>query len=227
MARFEKTPPVADEAAKRLQEDQVLLALLRERTKAKAAEAARVSLRTVFRYLADPAFMERYRAARRSMFDGALAALEKNAENAALRLVDEMDLQTCSGIKRAPNLISAAKGVLDRAFKAQSSIALEEELASMRILMDQLKTEQPVTVIHGPPSVEEIHMAEDEQAEAARLRVCWMAEIGFDGHAIESSLRYNRPQTVEEEKYLLDAVRKLVEHEAEEERFVAANSGAD
>jgi hypothetical protein len=33
-----------------------------------------------------------------------------------------------------------------------------------------------------------------------------MAEIGMDAHGIEASLRYNRPQTVEEEQYLLYTV---------------------
>lgn len=71
---------------------------------------------------------------------------------------------------------------------------------------------------------EEIHKAEDDQAEASRLRVAWMTELGFDGHAIEVSLRYNRPQSVEEERYLLDAVRKLTEAQKEQERFVMENA---
>ena len=40
-----------------------------------------------------------------------------------------------------------------------------------------------------------------------------MTKVGMDGDAIESSLRYNRPQTVEEERYLLEVVEKMQEFE--------------
>jgi hypothetical protein len=40
-----------------------------------------------------------------------------------------------------------------------------------------------------------------------------MAEIGMDAHGIEAFLRHNRPQTVEEEQYLLYAVGHVLEFE--------------
>ena len=54
---------------------------------------------------------------------------------------------------------------------------------------------------------------ENEQAEAACLRVTWMADIGNGPHDIEASLRYNRPQSATEEQELLDLVRKQLEWE--------------
>jgi hypothetical protein len=50
--------------------------------------------------------------------------------------------------------------------------------------------------------------------------VAWIAEIGMDAHGIEASLRYNRPQTVEEEQYLLDVVRQMLEFEKAHAEFL-------
>jgi hypothetical protein len=47
--------------------------------------------------------------------------------------------------------------------------------------------------------------------------------MGFDGHAIELSLRHNRPRCVDDEQYYLDSVCKLMEAERELERFVMEN----
>jgi hypothetical protein len=152
------TPPPDSEAGKH---EQAILALLRSPSKVLAAEACGVSLRTIFRYLADPEFMAKYRATRRAAFDDALRVLEANAEEAAQCLVNEMHGRGGAGVKRSVLFITAATRVLDRAIKAKGTIAVEEELARVRRLMDRLKTEQPVTVIYGPPSLEEIHTAKD------------------------------------------------------------------
>jgi hypothetical protein len=237
MARFEENPPPGSEWAR---QDQAIFALLRSKSKVAASRASGIALRTIFRWLADPDFMVRLRAARRAVFDDALFALERNAEAAANRLADEMEPGSCSGIKRAPNLISAAKGLLDRAFKAQGVIAVEEEMAEVRItLAKHMAGEEPGS---GPEAGDELSahaddtlpfqqhgetpMAADDQIEAARLRVAWMTEIGMDGHAIEASLRYNRPQTVAEEQYLLDAVQKTLEFEAMHEQAMIEYSQA-
>ena len=55
--------------------------------------------------------------------------------------------------------------------------------------------------------------AENEQNEACRLRMTWMAEIGMDAYDISASLRYNRPQNVAEEREVLDVVRAMLEVE--------------
>ena len=54
---------------------------------------------------------------------------------------------------------------------------------------------------------------ENDQAEAACLRVAWMAEIGMDARAISASLCYNRPQSVAEEQEVLHVARRLLEGE--------------
>ena len=55
---------------------------------------------------------------------------------------------------------------------------------------------------------------EIEQTEACRLRMAWMAEIGNSPADIEASLRYNRLQSVVEERETLDMVRAMLEVEA-------------
>jgi hypothetical protein len=121
--------------------------------------------------------------------------------------------------------VIAAKAVIDRALKAHVTIAVEEELAELRELMATIKAgELPAPILVVDPSNEEIRTAEDDQAESARLRVVWMTELGFDGHAIEESLRHNRPHSVEEERYLLEALRKLMEADRELEKFVMENA---
>ena len=208
MSHFKANTPLDDP-----RQEAAIFALLKKRTKKAAAKSVGVDRRTIDRWLADPDFMARYRQIRRFVFDDALFVLEKSAEKAAWLLVDECDASRQSSIKRTPLNINAAKAVLDRAFKAQGVIAVEQELASLRALMDELQA-LPVPVAAAPaPSVEAIRMAENEQAEAFRLRVAWMTKAGMDGDAIESSLRTNRPQTVEEERYLFELVEKMAAFE--------------
>ena len=60
----------------------------------------------------------------------------------------------------------------------------------------------------------EVRLAiEHEQAEAACLRVEWMAQIGHFPEDIAASLRHNRPQSAAEEQDLLDLVQKQLEWE--------------
>jgi hypothetical protein len=113
------------------------------------------------RYLANPDFMAVHLAARRQAFDEGLCALEKGALKAAQRLVDEIDVSTASSIKRSSVLIQGAKAILDRAFKAQTAIAAEEELAELRVLLAQLKAGAPVNVIYVPAPAEEPRIAKD------------------------------------------------------------------
>ena len=61
-------------------------------------------------------------------------------------------------------------------------------------------------------------MTVQEQAEACRLRVEWMGELGHPLEDITTSLRYNRPQSVEEERETLG----LVQQQLEQERTLAS-----
>ena len=202
--------------------EQLIFSLLRERTKSEAARRAGIPPRTVYRRLADADFMAAYRAARRQRFDDAMAVLERNAEAAAQVLVDEIGENRTESFAR----ILAATRLLDRAIKAQTVIAIEEELANLRNLVASLKENRApaAAVIPHAPSQEEIRNALDEQAEAARLHVAWMAEFGMNGHDIDSSLRYNRPQSVAEEQHLLKVVRQTLEMEKTNEAAMRTSS---
>ena len=165
----------------------------------------------MYRYLADPDFLAAYRTKLRQRSHGALAVVVRNAGKAAQVLVDELGEDRTESFAK----ITAATRLLDCAFKAQTAIAVEEELADLRALMEELKDLSAVAAPVNPPmtSMEAIRKAEDDQAEAARLRVAWMTKVGMDGDAIESSLRYNRPQTVEEEQYHFELVEKMQDFE--------------
>lgn len=134
---------------------------MREETKEEAARVAGISNATMYRYLANPEFKAAYRAARRQTFDEASYALEKGAHKAAQRLVDEIDDATASTGRRNQVFINRAKAILDLAFKARSAVAIEEELADLRALMDELKAPAPVNEISGGPSAKALRIAED------------------------------------------------------------------
>lgn len=191
-------------------QDQLILSLLHAETKEEAADRAGIARSTMYRWFGDPRFLAAYRAARRQLFDDALAMLEKTACKAVQALAQELDEAKATG---SFAVIAAASRILDKAFKAQSAIAVEEELSNLRTVMAALKAGQPP----APPVIErpmaEIKLAADEQAEATRLRVAWMSEIGNSPEDIDNSLRYNRPQSVAEEEHLLGLVRKMMELE--------------
>ena len=164
----------------------------------------------MYNWLADPHFMAAYRAARRSQFDDGLAVLERNFAGSCQALVDVVnDLE-----EDTPARIVAAKAVIEHAFKAQDSIAVQEELAALGAVIDALKAGQPAApapVAEKPAEIRKSIALEHEQAEADLLRVAWMCELGNSGADIADSLRYNRPQSVADEQHLLDLVRQLVE----------------
>ena len=130
--------------------------------------------------------------------------------------MDELDEETAAHLARSPHFISAAKAVIDRAFKAQENVTMQEELAH---LQENVKTSRDMKRALPDPALAadklaEVRVAaENEQTEACRLRMAWMAEIGNSPAAISAYLRYNRPQSVAEEQENLDVVRKQLEWE--------------
>jgi hypothetical protein len=109
----------------------------------------------------------------------------------------------------------AATNLLDRAIKAHDSIAMEKEVADLRATLELKKdnlTKLPHPVAEAKPA-EAPRMTEQEQAEAYRLRVAWMGEMGLGAQDIEVSLRFNRPQSVVDESQMLEVVSKLLESE--------------
>ena len=155
-----------------------------------------------------------YRKARRETFDDALAVLETSARNAALTMADQLDPERWRGCKRSSILVNAAARLLDRAFKAQDSVKILEELEELGAVIDALKAGAGPVVIEKPEASMD-NGNDHEEAEAAVLRVTWMGEIGNSPEDIADSLRYNRPTSVVEEQKLLELVRKMAAETAE------------
>jgi hypothetical protein len=209
MAQFEAPPRPVE-----LQQEQLIYALLRFKKKAEAARAADVPPRTMYNWLAEPEFAAAYRAARREQFDAALAVLERHSAEAAQLLANQI------GSENEFVAGAAATRLLDRAFQAQDSIALAAEMTHLRATVEKLKA------IKAPPRLAEpteiVRMEIDhEEAEAAVLRVQWMAEMGNGPQDILDSLRYNRPTSVANEQELLDIVRQKMEMEKAEQAALA------
>lgn len=190
----------------------LIIALLHHRTKAEAARAAGVTHRTMYRWFEDEDFMAALRAARRQAFDGAMFALERNAERAALVLADELGENRTDN----PNLINAATRLLDRAFRAQTVVAVEEELEKLRRVLAALQAGDggpPVAVDASGRDYSMIVAMKDEQAEAVRLRIAWLGELGIEGREIEASLRCHPADDAAEERQALEIVGQLLESE--------------
>ena len=128
---------------------------------------------------------------------------------AAQALVDEFGPDRVGSF----SLINTATRVLDLAFKAQGVIAVEAELAQLRAVMAELKAGQAPPVIVEKVVEVKSGMTVQDQAEAYRLRVEWMGEFGHPLEDITTSLRYNRPQSVEEERETLGLVQQQLEQE--------------
>jgi len=193
-------------------QEQLIFALLKSDTKADAARMAGIPLRTMYHWFNCRGFMRAYRKALREEFSNAVDLLQRKAVKAVQVLADEMDESTAS---LEPTIVSAARSFLDRAFKAQDTIRTEEELADLREIVEQARSGVDASPVDQPDAKPETKstMSEAEAVEAATLRVAWMTELGMDGKAIESSLKFNRPQSVTEEAHMLEQVRKLLEVE--------------
>jgi hypothetical protein len=187
--------------------------LVRGKRKLEAARKVGILLRTMNRWFADPDFMELYRAAARERCREGLAVLQRNSDRSAQALLDVAD-----DIDAEPAIrVAAAKAAMESTFKAQDTIAVQEELDRLRAKFEtliKLKTPPPPPPLPFEDTPAEVRrVAAAEQAEACRLRMAWMGEIGMNAQTIDDSLRYNRPQSVDEEQQNLDMVRKLLEVE--------------
>src|SRR4051812_9550045 len=87
---------------------QAVAALLTEPTVGKAAAAAKVGERTLLRWLKEPGFAAEYRAARRTVVEHAVGALQRLTEQA----VGALERNLACGKPAAE--VRAALGVLDR-----------------------------------------------------------------------------------------------------------------
>ena len=93
---------------------------------------------------------------------------------------------------------------------------MEEELANLRRVVAEVKAGAAPAAgpaAEKPAEVRKSMMTEHETAEACRLRMMWMSEIGNSAQDVAGSLRWNRPQSVAEEQGLLDVARRQLEWE--------------
>jgi hypothetical protein len=103
-------------------EEQAIVALLQQPTLQAAAAALSISDVTLWRWLQQPDFQARYRAARRQVVEGALANLQQATSQAAATLRRNL---TC-GIPSVE--IRAAIAILDQSAKAVELLDLGERV---------------------------------------------------------------------------------------------------
>jgi hypothetical protein len=106
-------------------EDRALAALLSEPTIAAAATKAGIGESTLLRWMAEPDFKARYRAARRQVVEGAIGRLQQ----AATLAVDALTRNLTCGIPAVE--VGAAKSILDQAIKAVELVDLAERVEAL------------------------------------------------------------------------------------------------
>lgn len=96
-----------------------------EPTTRAAAEAAKVSEATIWRWLADPIFASTYREARGRLLEGTLTALQSASVDAVACLREVINDKSA----QVPARVSAAKAVLELSLKAREVLKVEERMA--------------------------------------------------------------------------------------------------
>jgi len=112
-------------------QEKALVCLLTEPNIRAAAKAAKVGETTIHKWLSDSKFKEAYREARKSALDRAIARLQQAAVSAVETLQEVMT----DGEAPHSARVTAAKTVLDTAFKAYE---LEEITARVEELEKQM-----------------------------------------------------------------------------------------
>src|SRR4051794_23257765 len=106
-------------------EEAAIAALLAEPTIAAAAMKAGIGESTLLRWMAEPDFKARYRAARRQVVEGAIGRLQQ----AATRAVDALTRNLACGIPAVE--VGAARSILDQALKAVELVDLAERVEQL------------------------------------------------------------------------------------------------
>ena len=107
-------------------EDAAIVALLACSTIDAAAEQAGIAGSTLRGWLRDPAFQQRYRDARRRVIEQAVGGLQR----AAGKAVEALERNLACGVPAAE--ISAAKAILDQAFRGLEALDLAAEIAELK-----------------------------------------------------------------------------------------------
>jgi hypothetical protein len=114
----------------------LLAALLAEPTVARAAKQAGISERTAYRTLADPAFKAEYRDARRQVVAQVGTLLQQSATDAVEVLKEVMKDKDLLPTAR----VSAAKAILDAAFRSSELDDLAADVAALQEVVNQLQS---------------------------------------------------------------------------------------
>jgi len=110
-------------------EEGAILALLREPTVGAAAKACGVSESTLWRWLQEPEFQKKYRAARRQVLDQAINRLQQVTGEAVETLQRNM---TCG---KPSAEVRAAFTVIDQAMKSSTMTDLEDRIKALEELL--------------------------------------------------------------------------------------------
>ncbi len=122
MRDIPKFPPKAEK---------VLTALLHHGAVRSAAKDAGVSEATVFRYLQDTEFQRRYRAARASAVDAAIALMQRLCANAVSTLGSVMHDTEAPASER----VSAARTILEQSMSAVELTGLRQEVEEIKQML--------------------------------------------------------------------------------------------
>ena len=114
-------------------EEAAIAALLSEPTLEAAATRAGIGESTLLRWLEEPAFQARYRDAKRRVLEHAVSRLQQSAGKAVDVLVGIAEDRTAPHTAR----VSAARTVLDQAFRGLEVLDLAAEVAELKRRRDE------------------------------------------------------------------------------------------
>lgn len=116
----------------RKQED-AIVALLSQPTVEAAASECGISPKTLYRWLRDPAFKAQYRTARSAVLESAIATMQQITSEAVDTLKRNLNAE------QATAQISAAKLIIDNAFRGQELIDLGDRVERLEEFLVEVK----------------------------------------------------------------------------------------
>jgi hypothetical protein len=121
-------------------QERALIAILAEPTLAAAAKRAKVNEVTIWRWMKQPAFYERYRADRRQMVEQSIGDLQR----ATTEAVETLRAVMIDPEQPAPTRVTAARAILDHAFRGTELLDLVDRIDRLEALLsDETKESRP------------------------------------------------------------------------------------
>ena len=108
-------------------QEQAILALLTRPSIPEAAEVCGIGEATLWRWMQEPEFRDRYRQARRQVLEGAIASLQQAAGEAATTL------RTLLKAESESVRLGAARAILDQATRGADLLDLEARIAALEV----------------------------------------------------------------------------------------------